>query len=352
MSSKRENFYRRGPSKALSGMIGLSLEERGVYNTIIDLLYSTWRPLEDNRAYIAGWCGCAVQKVNPIINRLIEKGRLITFTEGARTFLSDEAFEAERTAVKGPGKTRSGRGEVREKSAGVGEKSAGVEQNHRLLDTDNEQNQSVEALDKRREEKKEAKASSVGPASPSPTVALFDLEDTTPPDKPKAEPWDRDADFAALWIGATPTMRKRAKSKGKVWPQWRAARAKADGGAAIVEALARYRAGDPDVGRTGGPGLHLWLQDGTWELWLEPDATVTGPAVATFSGPPGLRAAVVAAKGEAFAVGYLDPCGWSEGPPRRLTTRNKFVADQILKAVGAQLAKAGIEVTIQQEQAA
>lgn len=200
--------------------------------------------------------------------------------------------------------------------------------------------------------KKEAEASSVGQAEPSPTAALFDIDETTPaPGRPKDKPWDRDADFAALWIGATDAMRARAKSKENVWPHWRAAKAKAGSGATIVEALGRYRAKDPDVQRTGGPGLHVWLRDGTWDLWPEQGA-VTGPALAMFAGPAGLRAAVVAAKDEAFAVGYLDPCGWTEGPPRRLTARNRFVADQILKAVGAQLAKAGIEVTIQQEQAA
>lgn len=152
---KRENFYRRDPDKALSGMIGLSLEERGVYNTVIDMLYQTWRPIEDDRRYIANWCGCAVQKLNPILNRLIEKGRLITFEEGGRTYVSDEAFEGERKAVKGAAPTRSGRGKVEEKSGEVGEKSAGVEQNTGLLDTENTEKQSVTALEKNREEKKD-----------------------------------------------------------------------------------------------------------------------------------------------------------------------------------------------------
>jgi len=150
---KGENFYRRDPSKALSGMIGLTLEERGVYNTVLDLLYSTWRPLEDDRPFLANWCGCAVQKLNPIIRRLIEKGRLVTFTEGGRTYLSDEAFEAERAKVKGAVSTRSGRANVEEKSGEVGEKSAGVGQNPLLLDTENTEKQSVKALEKNREEK-------------------------------------------------------------------------------------------------------------------------------------------------------------------------------------------------------
>jgi hypothetical protein len=150
---KGQNFYRRDPSKALSGMIGLTLEERGVYNTVLDLLYSTWRPLEDDRAFLANWCGCAVQKLNPIVRRLIEKGRLITFEEGGRNYLSDEAFEAERATVKGASDTRSGRAQVGGKSGEVEEKSAGVGQNPALLDGSTEEKQPVTALEKSREEK-------------------------------------------------------------------------------------------------------------------------------------------------------------------------------------------------------
>lgn len=154
---KRENFYRRDPGLALAGMATMSLEERGVYNTVLDLLYLTWRPLEDNPAYIAGHCMCAVQKLNPIIRRLVEKGKLIRFTEGGQSYISNPAFEAEREAVKGPAKTRSGRREtaaptaqVEEKSAGVEEKSPGVEENPTLLGNVIEENQGVTALDKTR----------------------------------------------------------------------------------------------------------------------------------------------------------------------------------------------------------
>ena len=145
---KRDNFYRRDPGLALQGMSSMSLEERGVYNTVIDLLYLTWRPLEDDRGYIAGHCRCAVQKLNPILNRLIASGKLITFVEDGRSYISNPKFEDERTAVKGATPTRSGRGKVEEKSAGVGEKSEGVSQNAILLDSDPEENQLVERLER------------------------------------------------------------------------------------------------------------------------------------------------------------------------------------------------------------
>lgn len=154
---RRDNFYRRDPSLALAGMAGMTLEERGVYNTILDLLYLTWRPVEDNRAYIAGHCGCAVQKLNPIIAKLIEKGKLQRHQEDGCWVITNPHFDDERAAVKGVGTGRKGksdRGSVEEKSAGVGEKSDGVEQNPPLLGRESEQKQPVKPLEKSREDKK------------------------------------------------------------------------------------------------------------------------------------------------------------------------------------------------------
>lgn len=145
---KRENFYRRDPGLALQGMSSMSLEERGVYNTVIDLLYLTWRPLEDDRGYIAGHCRCAVQKLNPILNRLIASGKLIAFIEDGRGYISNPKFEEERSDVKGAASNRSGRAKVEEKSAGVEEKSAGVSENPPLLDDDVEEKQPLKRLDR------------------------------------------------------------------------------------------------------------------------------------------------------------------------------------------------------------
>lgn len=161
MSRKAENFYRRDPMKALHGMIGLSMDEKATYNTMLDLLYSSWKPLrdqdKDDRKFIANWVGCAPQKLNPIIASLIAKGRIIRVKIAGKLYLSDEAFEAERVNVKG-GEASEKHEEVEEKSdrspGEVREKSEEVGENCPLLDTDNEENQQVAALEKRRVEKK------------------------------------------------------------------------------------------------------------------------------------------------------------------------------------------------------
>jgi hypothetical protein len=83
---------------------------------------------------------------------------------------------------------------------------------------------------------------------------------------PKPEPWKADPDFLTVWDAATPQMRKRAKSMAKAWPEWAKARRAAEPGK-ILAGLRGYLREDPDVQRTGGPGLHIWLRDRTFEQW-------------------------------------------------------------------------------------
>lgn len=305
--AKRENFYRRDPNKALSGMIGLSLEERGVYNTVLDMLYQTWRPLEDDRRYIANWCGCAVQKLNPIINRLLERGRLISFEEGGRTYISDEAFEAERKAVKGGAGTRSGRAQIREKSGEVEEKSASVEQNPALLDTSTDEKQPLMPLEKTREEKKDANASYVRPVP--------------------------DDAFTLAWKAYPELGRSRSKSQAKTKPIWRAAAKSAGGDDRLLAAVRRYVAEDTThKGECGPPAFDRWLRDGRWEHWL-PTWTgadqASGPApAAVFDGPPDIRAWTAEHHGEPYARSYVDPARW-DGANRTLLAANPFALGKL-----------------------
>lgn len=93
----------------------------------------------------------------------------------------------------------------------------------------------------------------------------------------KAEPWAADTCFLAAWDAATPLMRKRSKSREKAWSEWRVARTR-EAPERILAALRAYVRGDPDVPRTGGPGLHLWLRDRGWDTWLSEDRPlIPGP---------------------------------------------------------------------------
>lgn len=69
-------WYKRDPDAALSGMMGLSLEERGAYNTVLDLIYTRDGNLPDDERFIAGWLGVDVRVWKRIKERLISLGKL------------------------------------------------------------------------------------------------------------------------------------------------------------------------------------------------------------------------------------------------------------------------------------
>lgn len=324
---KRENFYRRDPSDALAGMVGMSLEERGVYNTVIDLLYSTWRPVEDSRQFIAGWCGCAVQKLNPILDRLIARGKLIRFEEGGAFYISNQRFESERVEVRGHGKSRSGRSKVGEKSDGVGEKSAGVEQNTGLLNGQTEENQGDTGLDKSRVDKKEE-------ANASSSEGDDEVRGKVKKRRPETAIPDGYPDAAAIADG-----QQRIRDAG----------ANLDAG---VQAE-RFRNHAEQNDRRARDWAAAWRN---WVIGAIDKAPKTstpppllaslGPSVAkVFDGPPALRESVVRLLGEAFAVKYIDPCRW-DAPNRTLLAKTGFAADEIRRDLRRWLIEKKISVGV------
>jgi len=177
--------------------------------------------------------------------------------------------------------------------------------------------------------------------------------DATGPEKPLSQvaakhPSETDAAFGAVWDAATPEMRRRGKSRAKVWPEWLKARRNADP-ADILVAMGRYIREDPDVKRTGGPGLHIWLRDGTYALW---SAEGTGGSVGpVWCGPGSVRAELLAEKGEGFVRSYLDPCGWDEAGGLILT-RTAFAATKLTQESGHILRRLNLRAAHQMEQAA
>jgi uncharacterized protein YdaU (DUF1376 family) len=69
-------WYKRDPEAALNGMMALTLEERGAYNTVLDLLYARDGNLPDDDHFIAGWCRVDVRVWRRIKARLVDLGKL------------------------------------------------------------------------------------------------------------------------------------------------------------------------------------------------------------------------------------------------------------------------------------
>ncbi|WP_279059297.1 YdaU family protein [Bartonella apis] len=89
MSTNRP-WYKRYPADFIQGTMGLSLEEKGAYSIILDLIYAKGAPIVDDERYIAGVCNISLRKWAAIRERLVE-AKKITISAG---FISN--FRAEK----------------------------------------------------------------------------------------------------------------------------------------------------------------------------------------------------------------------------------------------------------------
>ncbi|MDR7257809.1 hypothetical protein J2X47_001989 [Sphingomonas sp. BE270] len=74
-------YHKRYHSDALAGFMSLTLEERGAYQTVLDLIYDRGGPIADNERLLAGYMGCSVRKWRALRDELIAK-RKISVNEG------------------------------------------------------------------------------------------------------------------------------------------------------------------------------------------------------------------------------------------------------------------------------
>lgn len=120
-------WYRRFPDNFIAGTVGLTLEEKGAYSLVLDLIYVRGGPVPDEPRYIAGVCNCSVRKWNTIRQRLIDLGKI----EAVNGFLMNHRAEEEliisaklereraENGAKGGNKTAENRGDE-SKNNGVG----------------------------------------------------------------------------------------------------------------------------------------------------------------------------------------------------------------------------------------
>lgn len=69
-------YYKRFPRDFLDGTIGLSLETKGAYAIVLDLIYMRDGRLPEDARYIAGQLGCSVRKWTAILSELVAAGKL------------------------------------------------------------------------------------------------------------------------------------------------------------------------------------------------------------------------------------------------------------------------------------
>jgi uncharacterized protein YdaU (DUF1376 family) len=86
-------WYRRYPSDFIAGTLRMSLEEKGAYSVVLDLIYDRGGAIPDDARYIAGVCGCSVRKWNAIRQRLINMGKLLVGDGVISNFRAEKELE-------------------------------------------------------------------------------------------------------------------------------------------------------------------------------------------------------------------------------------------------------------------
>jgi uncharacterized protein YdaU (DUF1376 family) len=69
-------YYKRFPRDFLDKTIGMTLEQKGAYGIVLDLIYMRDGRLPDDVQYLAGQLGCSVRKWKTIRSELVSMGKL------------------------------------------------------------------------------------------------------------------------------------------------------------------------------------------------------------------------------------------------------------------------------------
>lgn len=84
-------WYKRDPRAALTGMMGLTLEERGAYNTVLDLIYAHDGQVEDNPKLLSHWLGVDPRAWKRLRARLLGAGKIYIHAGNIRNERADKA---------------------------------------------------------------------------------------------------------------------------------------------------------------------------------------------------------------------------------------------------------------------
>lgn len=106
-------WYKRYPSDFIAGTVGLSLEQKGAYSLILDVIYDRGGPVPDDARYWAGLCGCSVRKWNTIKTELAAMGKIALADGFISNFRAEKEIENSKTTAEKHAKNGSKGGRKR-----------------------------------------------------------------------------------------------------------------------------------------------------------------------------------------------------------------------------------------------
>lgn len=115
MSRRTMPYHRRYQGDALQGYRKLTLEQRGAYTTILDLIYDEGGPIEFNERWLAGELNCSLRKVKALLEELLELRKIYITRDGK---ISNHRAEQEIGNALKISRTRAENGSKRKDNSG------------------------------------------------------------------------------------------------------------------------------------------------------------------------------------------------------------------------------------------
>jgi len=216
-------YYKRFPRDFLDATVGMSLEQKGAYGLVLDLIFMRGN-LPDDSQYIAGQLGCSVRKWNSLREYLVSVGKLKIENGMISNFRADILLEETRKYREQKAENRSKHKEIKVEEKRPSTKRAEIQI------TDKEE----------------------GATAPSASEVVEDI-------------WK-----------LLPRKKRGGTSKAKLLkPIGKLLKAKADPVRIIAAVAACYS--EPRHTEDDGqyaPAICSWLSDGVWENW-EPQSEST-----------------------------------------------------------------------------
>lgn len=244
-------WFKCFPQDLLNGMAGMPADERGIYISVLCLIYREGAPIRDEPRELAYNTGCTIKAWTRYRAALILHGKLKVVQVNGRDCLSNDRCEAELAARNAKSDTlaENGREGARRRHAITDEKP-NENNDSALANAKQMPSKSLAIIDTDTEVREEANAS------------LSSADDAPVPPK-YPEP------FEAIWK-AYPHVKGRS-SKPKAFAVWR--RLPVNIRSSLPPAIARYaREGREPKADCGAPAMERWLRDGRYEDWIaQPD---------------------------------------------------------------------------------
>lgn len=237
-------WHPREHRAALNGMLTLSLEERGAYNTLLDLIYDRSGPVPDDARWLSGWMGCSLRRWAQLRASLVGKGKIYEITvNGIASLMNPRAaIEIENQAKLSRNLSEIGAKGGRKRA----ENAAASKENKELAQAPAQAPLKLKTETETVQEEANASLSS-------------------PDDAPRTRQYPEP--FELAWK-AYPHVKGRS-SKPKALGSWR--RLPANVRDQLPPAIARYaRDGREPKSDCGAPAMQRWLSEERFTDWMRP----------------------------------------------------------------------------------